>query len=81
MSEQLMQRLEETEDESATSYVRVDKLLYPCMNVKEGGLYQIEVDPKQTVCGIPESYLIDEDGRNNYGWQAMMQTTLFKLHS
>lgn len=78
MSEQLMQQLEETDDESLASYVRVDKLLYPCMNVKEGGYYRIIVDPTQHVCGIPESYLLDDDGQRNFGWQALIHTTLFK---
>lgn len=80
MSEQLMGQLEETEDESVASYVRVDKLLYPCMNVKEGGYYRIEIDPKQHVCGTHESYLIDEDGRDNFGWQALISKTLFKFN-
>lgn len=79
MSEQLIGQLEETDDESIASYVRVDKLLYPCVNVKEGGYYQIKIDDKQHVYGEYESYLIDEDNRHVFAWQSLMSTTLFRL--
>lgn len=79
MSEQLMQQLEETEDESAASYVRVDKLLYPCnpwTNVKEGGFYQL--GRERDAYGNYESYLINEEDRHIFSWGSLMTGTFFK---
>lgn len=79
MSNPNIEELIETKEEGEAKYVRVDKILFKCF-LTEGKIYPLHrnynVNPDVFTNG--ETYVVDDEGRNNYSLFMLCKSTLFK---